>query len=173
MNIYKESGMFLLFFLCTWMGFSKSLDLKRRRKCLENFERFLLLLEEEIDFEISDLPDTFLRLGNKNLHEFSEIIRNSRYRLLQYNNERIEEIWKSEVDKKTWNYMKKEDITLIRELGEDLGCVDKNMQIAMLGLYRKRICEQQKKARRCEEKNKNVYRGMGVIAGFLLLIFIW
>ncbi len=173
MNVYKKMGMIFLIFFCTWVGFSKALDLKKRRNCLECFDRVLLLLRGEIEFEINGLPEIFLRLGKKNLFEFTEILDHIGRRLMQCKNERIGEIWKQEISKKNWKYLKEEDIHLIKAVGDDLGCTDKKMQIAILDLHRKRLQEQIGNARQCEEANKKVYRGMGLIAGLFLAILVW
>ncbi len=78
-------------------------------------------------------------------------------------------VWEDQVNNYN-SYLNKEDKEIIKMFGKLLGKTDKNGQISEIELSRKFIEKQIEKAEDEKQKNVKLYRSLGVIIGFVIII---
>lgn len=170
----KVLGALLILAASAGFGCSKSIEMKRREKELEQFLQVLLCLSGEIRCQGGSLVDTF---------------RNTAYRCGKcYSAFLMEaaECMESGTEKNLCNIIRKcagrsfgklhltdEEKRKIEMLGERLGYLDREMQLRQLELYEEEFRQILSKLREEIPEKKKLYNSLGIMGGIMAAILFW
>ena len=170
----KIVGSILVIFGCAAMGFYMVERMKRRIVELEQVKKQLMFMEGEIRVGFRPVKDIFAQLEQRTEGNWKAF-----YCFLQTNMERkkqgaLASIWMEGIketlktsllnqnEKRTW-----------QELGENLGYLDKEMQITLLHICEEHFEEYRLQAEEYLEGNAKIYQTLGIMGGiFLTIIFV-
>ena len=145
-----------------------------RAQNLSEFRKALLILASEIEYIALPLPEAvcgtvarttgFVR---RLFSDFAEQLRDNR-------GETASDLWAASLNRyKNDGFLTPEDWEMLASLGRNLGCLDKQMQLNNIRLAADYIENILPGLRDTGEKNKRMYRSLGVLGGMLLAVVIW
>lgn len=170
----KIAGCILLILSGYLGGFYFSNSCKIRLEQLYELKRIVQILEGEIRYKKTALPEAFLSVAKRTKLPFSNFFCSVASELLDNRKAGMAEIWEEKVEKLlSKSNLTKDDKGSLIQLGNSFGYLDGKSQIDSLQLYMEQLDEEIKKTREELYKKGKVYQCLGVSTGILLvLIFI-
>ena len=153
-------------------GMSWTFVLERRPRELREMRTALQMLETEISYAATPLPDAFRLIRDRfqgNLRDFfDQLVRELGSK------HTAGHAWQSSVDtlygKMAWT---QEDRSILLALAPTLGQSDRQDQLKHLRLCQERLAMAEQHAHELARKHARLYRSMGVLVGLLLVLLTW
>ena len=171
----KTAGIILILFSGTGLGLCKSMELTARLKILEKLAQLLLLLKGEIRCTGATLEDAFLDAAAKMPGE---------YRL--FFSKKLQDGFSSGLELPLMRFsgecavrllplhrLSEEERESFLSLGEKLGYLDREMQVAQLTLLEEELDYRIKILKSAMPKQQKTYQSMGILGGILLAVLLW
>ncbi len=147
----------------------------RRCNNLKMLQKAMMILEGEISYGRTPLPDAFYEMSRRTEQSVSQFFLAISQRM-EKKGKNMDEIWSEALGEvfgsSNRTELSEEDWHDLEELGNTLGYLDCQMQLQSLALYRKRLeqsiqmCEAQK------EKRTRLYPALGTIGGMMLCLLL-
>lgn len=155
-------------------GFYFSNCCKIRLEQLYELKRIVQILEGEIRYKKTALPEAFLSISKRTKTPFSNFFCSVGKELLANRKITMAEIWEEKLDKLFLeSKLTKNDKGSLIQLGNSLGYLDGKSQFDSLKLYTEQLEEEIKRSQEELYKKGKVYQCLGISSGILLvLIFI-
>lgn len=166
MNTIKYLILILSFSISSYIGFIKAKEFSDRVEQLKKFESALTMFKAKIEFTYEPVKEIFTQISSAVYKDENNIFKLTKDNL-GYRD--IGLVWEDQVNNYN-SYLNKEDKEIIKMFGKLLGKTDKNGQISEIELSRKFIEKQIEKAEDEKQKNVKLYRSLGVIIGFVIII---
>ncbi|MGE5474131.1 MAG: stage III sporulation protein AB [Ignavibacteriales bacterium] len=168
----KIVGCTIVFSACALIGFFLASTKYERVKELRRFIQALNMLETEIRFALSTLPEAFIKISllidEKTSKVFSLAAEN-----MQENRMNAFLAWKFALEeKKVLFSLNNEDFSILESLGGSLGNADAENQVKNIKLVVERLKSQERKAEEERAKNGKLLKNMGIFAGLTLVIIL-
>ena len=145
---------FLMFLICTFIGYFIGENYKRRSIHLKEMQKALLLLNNEILYSNTPLPNALFEIGNKVSEPISFICFEIAY---EKNKDNIS--------------LNKDDYKIINDFFKTLGNSGVTGQERIFSLALDNIDINYKEAKKLEKENIKLYRTLGLSIGAMLAIF--
>jgi len=170
--ITKILGSVMVISASTLAGlYISNLDSKRAIQLIE-MKRALTILKSEISYALTPLPQALLNISLRTKEPVSSLFLNIAKELEERNGQ-FGRIWERELlSHEGQTYWKRLDIEQFMSLGSSLGYLDGEMQlngIEMVISYIDMVTEELKVS---SDKNKKMYRSLGVLGGILIVIVL-
>lgn len=170
----KTAGIILILFSGTGLGFCKSMELDTRLKILETLVQLLLLLKGEIRCTGAALEDAFLDVAAKMPGGYRLFMEKTAKRLQKRPGIPFGSIFRECALKDLpLQKISAEERECFLSLGEKLGYLDREMQVAQLTLLEEELGHRIKTLKNALPKQQKTYRSMGILGGILLAILLW
>ncbi|MDD3279183.1 MAG: stage III sporulation protein AB [Lachnospiraceae bacterium] len=164
----------LLTVCCSMIGFLKAGHEDGRLKDLKIWYRITLLLQSEISYKRTPLPEAFTDIAGKVEEPYRRFLLEVSGEMRQMRDAPLSVIFSENVERYLADTcLNGEERKRLMELGADLGFLDKQMQLDTLESfrleYRSKIDELQQQL----PVKKKLYRSLGVMGGlFLAVLFL-
>ncbi|MTI79979.1 MAG: stage III sporulation protein AB [Firmicutes bacterium] len=170
----KIIGALVILCSCGYAGFSVARDYQRRPKDLRYLQSALQMLETEISYGATPLPDALEQVANRCDKSVAQLFLETRNRLLSGDGITAREALDDTLKKFSRNSaIKNSDASVLRALGTSLGISDREDQVKHLQLAREQLRIEAAKAEEEAAKNVKLYNYLGVLGGLtIILIFI-
>lgn len=168
MIILKYIIICLVFLISFFIGNILSKRYILRVKELKDFRNALNIIESKIKFTYEPLPEIFMQTSKLLSENISKIFVNTSKYMKKIN---TEEAWNKGIEEAN-TYLNKEDIENIKGFGKMLGKTDKDGQVSHIELTKTFLEMQIEKARKEEEKNAKMYKTLGILVGFVIVIIL-
>lgn len=163
---------FLMFLICTFIGFFLGENYKRRSIHLKEFQKALLLLNNEIIYANTPLPDALLEVSKKVSEPVSDIFSDMTIALENGYTGSIYESFENAYEKtKEKINLTSDDNKIISDFFKTLGSSGVTGQDKIFKLTLDNIDINYKEARKFEKENIKLYRTLGLSIGAMLAIF--
>lgn len=163
---------FLMFLICTFIGFFLGENYKRRSIHLKEFQKALLLLNNEIIYANTPLPDALLEVSKKVSEPVSDIFSDMSLALENGYTGSIYESFENAYEKtKEKINLTSDDNKIISDFFKTLGSSGVTGQDKIFKLTLDNIDINYKEARKFEKENIKLYRTLGLSIGAMLAIF--
>lgn len=169
----KFTGCIVIVLGTTLIGFKYADRIKQRYHSLMYLKKVLIMLRGEIDYNQSVINQIFEELHRKTRGSIKEFFGNLYKRTSECYEKSIGSYWNEEVDKclKDMSYSQ-EDLMKIKELGENLGYLDKKMQLNNIDYIIDYIEKETKELYMNMDKNMKMCKMFGALAGiFIIIVF--
>ena len=153
------------------IGFSAAAALTRRARGLRAVLGALELLERELSFRLTPLPDLLARLAQLAAPPASGFFAACREGLDQLGEQSMAQIWAAALARRPMD-LAPEDKNILLELGGVLGRYDGPGQREALGEIRARLLCQAERAEEESRRMGRVYGALGLSAGSFLVIVL-
>ncbi len=170
----KIAGIILIVFSGAGLGICKSLELSRREKILEQLEKMILLLKNQIRCTGDTIPDALLEVAGKMSGEYREFLLSTSGAVQKRNGNTFGEIFKDCArELLPLSKVSEEERGCFLSIGERLGYLDREMQVAQLSLLEADMDRCLSSLRRTMKEKKKLYQNMGIMGGIFLAILMW
>lgn len=170
--LLKIIGVTIILITSTGIGYKMAEKLEGRLRDLRSFGLGLQILEREIAFLSSSLPDAMIKIsyikGNASaiFRECGEILKEKQGYCVQ-------EAWEMAFDRLYRDtFLEDEDRMILIELGKSLGAYDIENQTQNIKNISSQLQIQEQKAEVNIEKNSKLYKSLGALAGLAIVIVL-
>lgn len=165
-------GALLLFCGTAAIGFGAAAGLRKRTNALLSFLGGLTIMEVEMQFRLTPMPDLLDKLATETggaAGEFFALCRDSLFRLADAP---LSQLWREALHSRG-GMLAEEDRRVLEQLGAVLGCYDVDGQLSAIEEARKRLEECHRHAEARQVNLGKMYRVLGMAAGIMsVLLFL-
>lgn len=169
----KIIGACLIILSTSYYGYLLSTEFILRIEQLKMIKKIMFLLRGEIKYSTTPLPEAFATISTRTKEPFSDMLRAISERLSSKDSQTIKDIWYEESEK--WLMQTKLDGSekdRFMSLGDNLGYLDKDMQLSNIELYLEQLEEDINTLQTAVSSKCKLYRSLGVMAGIFITIII-
>lgn len=169
----KVVGCILIIGSCTGMGCLFGSEIKRRMEDLKAAKSVAILLRGDIRYAQTALPEALENAAKRHEGRMAPFLKRVSGELKQYSGTSLKEIWVRAVNEELKNTsFTKKDRECLMQLGEQLGYLDKNMQMNTIDLYITQVEELMKDISSDAKQKIHLYQSLGVLFGIFVIILI-
>ena len=156
------------------IGFQNAARIRKSYEELVYLKKIMIMLRGEISYQISSMEEICIHMGEHTRDPYSRAFQNLAEALGSGEGGNFSHMWNETVIKTLRQVIPQEnDLDRLKELGENLGYLDKEMQMNYINLYLENlelsITEKGEKVRTDEKLNKI----MGCVMGLLVIVLLW
>ena len=168
MIIIKYTSLFLLFIAISAVGYIIAEKYKKRVDELKEMKKALNILETKMKYTYEPIPKIFLDIKDNTKDNVSYIFKDAAEKM---GKEAAGEAWSKTLQNRQGS-LNKEDINILQGLTSLLGKTNLEGQVTQIELTSNFLDNQIKNAEKEEEKNKKMYRTLGVVIGLACVIVL-
>lgn len=167
----KVLGAILTITSCTALGFYFSSELNTRLRQLRDWKKYIMILRGDIQYGGTPLPEAIGSLARRSPGVFRMFLEKVSEELFKGSGGTFSEIWRQCVNL----YLKNTSLTetdkegIIR-LGDNLGYLDREMQVNTIDLYLTQLQEEIKEQSIVAKERSKLYNILGIMAGLFITI---
>lgn len=170
----RVTGLLMILVGSAGLGFAKSRELSRRLQTLEQILQFVLLLKGEIRYGNTSLPDAFLLVGKKLPEELRGFLTELAADMQRRTGESLGEMFRRRgAAYPAFRCLEEEERARFFSLGDHLGYLDGEMQLAQLSLYEGELKTAVEGLREELPGKKKLFRSIGIFGGIFLVILVF
>jgi len=159
---------------CTALGFYYAAQEGFRIQDLQEFKKALMILSSEIEHLRTPLPIACANIAKRTKTSISPIFAQFSKLLTENEGETAYQLWSQVLeDHKKRTYLALEDWDVLEGFGKTLGYLDKQMQQSAITVTVDYINDKTTSLQTQSDKNRRMYRSLGVIGGLLLVVLLW
>jgi stage III sporulation protein AB len=173
MIAFKIIGCILVIVSSAGTGFFFSNEMKCRIEDMKELRKLMVLLRGDIRYANSPLPEAINSIARRNKGSFEAFLTEVSKKLHELSGLTFPDIWKDAVEKKLANTsLKRKDKLLLTQFGENLGYLDKDMQINTLDLYISQLEDEISESSKTVKEKSYLYNSLGIMAGIFISIIM-
>lgn len=173
MEISKVVGCILVILSSTLMGFYFSNQLKCRIDDLKELRKLIVLLRGDIRYSNTPLPEAVGSIAKRHEGCFKNFFTKVSEKLNEFGGNTFSQVWKEAVDEELLGtYLNKQDKSHLIQFGENLGYLDKEMQMNTLDLFILQVEEEIKELSKTAKEKVYLYNSLGIMAGIFISIIL-
>ena len=171
--LLKIIGCMLVVLSSAGMGFFFSNEMRCRIDNLRELRKLIMLLRGDIRYGNTPLPEAINGIARRHKGCFGPFFTKISSRLNELSGLTFQEIWKDAVEKELINTsLSKKDKMQLLSFGENLGYLDKDMQMNTLDLFLTQLEEETKELSRTVKEKAYLYNSLGIMAGIFISIIM-
>lgn len=168
----KLAGCILILCSTSGIGFLYAKEVERRQEDLYEIKTIALQLRGEIRYAMTALPEALEHIAKRNGGRIRPFLLEICKKLSEYSGESMLHIWTACEEKLNVTSLTKKDKLSFHQLGESLGYLDKEMQLATIDLFLEQTEETLRELETVGREKKRLYKSLGILAGVFLVIII-
>lgn len=171
MIILKIIGAILTITSSAAIGYYFSSNLKDRIDDLNQLRKNIVVLRGDIRYGATPLPEAVGGIASRQEGNFAEFFHFIWEELTKLEGRPFYEIWKQAVSEHLkYTALTQSDKGLLSKLGENLGYLDKEMQMNTIDLYIEQLENEIENASKSRKDKARLYNTLGVMAGVFITI---
>jgi stage III sporulation protein AB len=172
--LLKVLGICLTMTACGGIGLIWARTYEKRPLHLSALIAALQLLETEILYGATPMPEAMEQVGSKCDDEVKELFLNTSVQLKNMEGLTAAEAWERAMEKTLPDtYFNSEDIKILKRFGASLGVSDRQDQAKHLELTRSQLKLALKQAEAAAGKHASVIKYMGFLSGLMLVLILY
>lgn len=171
MTIMKIIGCILVIISSTGIGFYFSSEMRSRIDDLKELKKLIGLLRGDIRYASTPLPEAINSIHRRHSGRFQAFFESVSTKLNELSGLTFSDIWKSATEKELANTsLNKKDKLHLNQFGENLGYLDKDMQMNTIDLYLSQMEDEIKDLSKTAKEKAYIYNTLGIMAGIFITI---
>lgn len=173
MQITKIVGCILIILSSTLMGFYCSNELKSRINDIKELRKLIILLRGDIRYGNTPLPEAICAISRRHEGSFKKFFDRISERLSENSGYTFSQVWREAVeDELSQTSLNKRDKFSLIQFGENLGYLDKEMQMNTLELFLTQIEDEISELSKTVKEKSYLYSTLGIMAGIFISIIL-
>lgn len=169
----KIVGCIFIISSCAGMGFLFASELKHRLEDLKSARSMAILLRGDIRYAQTALPEALENAAKRHEGRLAPFLKRVSSELKQYSGTSLKDIWKQAVKEElSHTSLSKKDKECLLQLGDQLGYLDKDMQMNTIDWYITQVDEIMKDITAESKQKMRLYQSLGVLFGLFVIILI-
>lgn len=170
-DMLKSVGAIMVILSSTAIGFYFSSLLKTRIQELSDLRKTLFILRGDIQYGNTPLPEALQSIARRDKSDLQPFYMQVSTKLSRLEGESFQEIWSSGVKQcLTETALSNEDKLELNRLGDNLGHLDREMQVRTIDLYLEILKREIDEATKTMKEKTKLYNTLGVLAGLFITI---
>jgi stage III sporulation protein AB len=170
-SLVKAILSIIIILSASFIGYILSYKYVQRPRQIKHLFLSLQLLETEILYLLTPLPQALKKVGGKSSMELNRIFTEASELLEKKDGFCIEDAWRQSVEKHYhFTSLTEEDKEALIDFGMSLGTVDRDHQLKNFHFIYGQLKKQQQSAEELRSKNERMYRSLGVLLGVAIVI---
>ncbi len=171
--LLKIIGCALIILSSAGMGFFFSNEMRCRIDDLRELRKLVMLLRGDIRYGNTPLPEAVTAIARRHKGSFTAFFTKVSARLNELSGLTFQEIWKEAVEKELLDTsLSKRDKMQLLQFGENLGYLDKDMQMNTLDLFLSQLEEETRELTKSAKEKSYLYNSLGIMAGIFISIIM-
>ncbi|MCL2838379.1 MAG: stage III sporulation protein AB [Oscillospiraceae bacterium] len=164
---------FIIIIGCTYVGIYFGEKLSLRAKQLATFQSALEILKFNILFLNLPLAEALYKVSKSQPGVVSRIFRDMSLELSRDNGKTVQNAWEMSIAKERRELnLLQEDIVALNEFASRLGSGDRTDQTGNIDITAAKLSIFESEAREVCKKNCRLYKGLGILAGLLIVVLL-
>lgn len=173
MTISKVVGCIMVIISSTAMGFFFSNEMRCRIEDLKELRKLIVLLRGDIRYANTPLPEAISSIARRQNRNYSIFLTKIYTRLNELSGSTFSEIWKEAVEKELVSTsLSKMDKMNLSQFGENMGYLDKDMQMNTLDLYINQLDFEIEELSKTIKEKSYLCNSLGIMAGIFITIIM-
>lgn len=171
--VCKGLGICLILAAAGGAGWSYCRQIRLRLEHIRQLQQLLLLLQGEIQYHCSTLPEAFERCGRQGNGICGQWLAETGRRLNAMEGVGFQELWEQQIGElQKTTALSNANIEDLKRLGNRLSYPDKDTQLGAMELYSQRLKEQEEQLTRELPVKMKLGTTLGILAGMFLVILL-
>lgn len=171
--VCKILGVCLILAAAGGAGWNYCRQIRLRLEQIRQLQQLLLLLQGEIQYQCSTLPEAFERCGRQVNCVCGQWLAETGKRLNAMEGVGFQELWEQQLrELQKLTVLSAANIEDLRRLGSQLSYPDKDTQLGAMELYSQRLKEQEERLTRELPVKMKLGTTLGILAGMFLVILL-
>lgn len=167
----KIIGAILTISSSTAMGFYFSFVIKARLEDLKELKKYIYIIRGDIRYAGTPLPEAISNLAQRSQNNFNEFFRKIADDLFKMEGNTFKHIWENRVKTDLMDTcLTKKDKVLLNRLGDNLGYLDREMQINTIDLYLSGLEQEIGDLNLVVKEKTRLYNLLGIMGGIFITI---
>lgn len=171
--MHRIVGGALVILACAGIGYYMSTKLALQLKALQILKKLVIMLKGEILYMNAPLEEAFLSVAERLPLPFSRFLLAVSEDLGERSSRPFYEVWCEDADQ----HLKESNLSAhnlkeLKEMGENLGYLDRQMQEKTLNLYLQQLEEEMEIQKSEFPQKSKIYRTLGVMGGIFITIVL-
>lgn len=172
--LFKLAGGLMVIISCSMIGFLMAGYYQTRPKILRNLQTAISMLETEINYGHSPLPEALRNIAQKSDKEVSKLFLNAMKYISERSGLTASEAWeKALADFSPDSSLITVDIEILTNFGKYLGVTDIQDQIKNIKLTLTQLRQQEVYAMEEKQKNEKMWKYLGVLSGIMVFLLLY
>lgn len=169
----KLFGIILIILAGTGIGFKASENLLMQNNQLKKLRQMLTILRGEIKFNNSTLAQAMDNIKGRVAEPLDEFLAYVASNLNEYSGTTLKKIWENGINEVlSKSYLSKKQLGRLKELGDNLGFLDMEMQLATIDLFIEQLNQEIEENDKKTKDNCKLYKYLGFMGGILVILII-
>lgn len=169
----KIAGSIFVITATTLAGMGRAAALRVQYRRMEELRQILYYLQSEIRYARTCLDEIFLALGRQVRPPYSEWLLSLGRTLGLREGGRFAKVWEESVERDLADCgLPGRELMRLKELGEQLGAADLEMQVKTLELYLTQLTDSMGEIQEEMKEKVKLYHCLGVLSGILIVILL-
>jgi stage III sporulation protein AB len=169
----KIIGCILVIASSTGMGLFFSNEMKCRIEDLKELRKLIALLRGDIRYANTPLPEAISSIARRHSGSFEPFFSGVSTKLHELSGLTFSDIWKEAIEKKLVSTsLTKRDKLQLAQFGENMGYLDKDMQLNTLDLYISQLEDEISESSKTAKEKAYLYNSLGIMAGIFISIIM-
>ncbi len=168
----KIIGIIIVILSSTMVGYKMSDNLSLRVTMLKKIKKTIIQLRGEIRYNNTAMPEAFKVIGRRADKPLDDFLINVSNEMDKMEGKTLSDIWKENMHIIEQCGIDKNDIERLGGLGDNLGFLDREMQLSHLDLYLENLENDISDATTKVNNNSRLYKCLGVMGGLLITLLI-
>ncbi|HHY03859.1 MAG TPA: stage III sporulation protein AB [Thermoanaerobacterales bacterium] len=170
----KLIGGAMVILSCSMIGFIIAASYKQRPDTLRNLQAALSMMESEINYGQTPMPEALSRVAKNCEGEVSELFRKTKTHITSHSGFTPSEGWEMALKDFSMNTaLKQVDIEILSAFGKYLGSTDRDDQIKKIELAIAGLKQQETIALEEKIKNEKLWKYLGVLSGIMFFLLLY
>lgn len=173
MFFMKIIGCIMVIGSSSGMGFFFANEMRCRLENLKELRKLISLLRGDIRYASTPLPEAISSITRRHKGIFNQFLNSVSEKLHELSGQTFADVWKDAVNKELLDtsLSKKDKLHLI-QFGENLGYLDKEMQMNVIDLYLSQLEEEINENTKTLKEKSYLYNTLGIMAGVFIVIIM-
>lgn len=173
MQITKVVGCILIILSSALMGFYYSGELKSRVNNLKELRKLIVLLRGDIRYGNTPLPEAICAIARRHEGVFKGFFARVSEKLGEKSGSTFAQVWAEAVNGELiQTSLNRKDKSGLVQFGENLGYLDKEMQLNTLDLYLSQLEDEISDLSKTVKEKSYLYSTLGIMAGIFISIIL-
>ncbi|MCR4430724.1 MAG: stage III sporulation protein SpoIIIAB [Tepidanaerobacteraceae bacterium] len=170
---FKFSGGLMVIISCSMIGFIIAGYYQKRLQILKSLQATISMLETEINYGHSPLPEALRNIVQKGDKEVSKLFLNTMKYISDGSGYTADEAWEKALKGFIFDSnLNNEDIKILTNFGKYLGATDLQDQIKNIKMTLTRLHQQETAAVEEKQKNEKMWKYLGVLSGIMVFLLL-
>ena len=171
--VTKVVGCILIILSSSLMGIYYGNELKNRVNDLKELKKLIILLRGDIRFSNTPLPEAISGIARRHDGSFKGFFTGVSEKLSEYSGNTFSQVWKEAVENQLHSTsLNKKDKSSLIQFGENLGYLDKEMQMNTIELFINQMEDELQDLSETTKEKVYLYKSLGIMGGIFISIIM-